>query len=206
MWLCSEITLCQITVFMYQCSGQWDPSSSMLKKSLWFMLAAELLLQFWCLSDTVWINKVSASLSRTHSNLCSGKTVEYLCSPVSVKAIVFHILTGNTHWYLLEITGLAMEIKTCGRNTKTCYITTGMLCTGLVVQEVTSPLYWKEEFVLHSEMSVDQIRKPPSCIIEDLKHFSRHCLRLGGIMVYAHKRPNLLGLCSINKYMSWRYV
>lgn len=31
--------------------------------------------------------------------------------PVDVKAIVFHILTGDIHWDLFEITKLVMEIK-----------------------------------------------------------------------------------------------
>jgi len=51
---------------------------------------------------------------------------------------VFHILTGDTHWDLLEITKLVMEIKMHGRNTKTCYIMTTMLFTGLVLWEITS--------------------------------------------------------------------
>lgn len=158
MWFCSEITLCWITVFMYQCSGQQDPSSNVLKKSLWFMLATKLLLQVWCLSNIVWINKVGTSLSRTRSNLCSRKTAQYLCFRKCEGNTVCHILTGDIHWDLIGITKLVTETKMHGRNTKTGYITTAVLWTGLVLEEITY-LYWKEEFILHSETSVNQMGK-----------------------------------------------
>lgn len=51
---------------------------------------------------------------------------------------MFHILTGDTQRDLLEITKLVMEIKMHGRNKKTCYITTAMLFTGLILQKKTS--------------------------------------------------------------------
>lgn len=53
---------------------------------------------------------------------------------------MFHILTGEKHWDLLDTTKLMMEIKMHERKTKTCYISRVMLCIGLVWQEVRSLL------------------------------------------------------------------
>lgn len=48
-----------------------------------------------------------------------------------------HILTGDIHWDLIEITKLVTETKMHEGNTKTGYITTAMLWTGLVLEEIT---------------------------------------------------------------------